>query len=116
MVRVPFGSGYVKAFHFFIAVLGMWAIHRGLVDLQAHCHFRAALNSSEIPIKRSRIPVVSGELLAGRTRFPSCFVLAHVVVIALAFYSRVTPRRNGDGSRAPISPRFLRKIYPWSSV
>lgn len=87
MVRVWIRSGYVNGFLFvFIDILSIWAIHRGLCALQAYYHFRSALlNDAEITVKRSRIPVISGYLLAGRTRFPSVFIVVHIVVVLLVF-------------------------------
>jgi len=99
-VQLPFRSSAVNGFLFiFIDILGIWAIHRGLAALQAYYHFRSALdNDAEITVKRSRIPVISGDLLAGRTRFPSVFIVVHIVVVALAFAATL----GVNGATAPI--------------
>lgn len=86
MLRLEYGSGYAGGFLFiFIDIIGIWAIHRGLCALQSYYLFRAAMRNEKITLKRSHIPIVSGELLAGLTRFPSIFILAHAGIIALTF-------------------------------
>jgi len=85
MIRVPLSSNFVFAIMFFLVeVLVLWAIHRRLKALEDYYQFRAVLNDTPVPIQCSFIPIISGELMAGRTRDPSVFILAFTAVIVLA--------------------------------
>lgn len=113
MLRLPFGSNYVCAFLFvFVDILGLWALHRGLVALQAYYHFRAALRGGIIPLKRSRVPIVSGDLLSGRTRIPSLFVLAHIAFVGLCFSATFGVEGESQTYWKRIDRSFLTTVIP----
>lgn len=84
---IRLSSNYVNAFIFFLLdVPAVWAIHRGLLGLQGYYLYRMVRAGRRVPLARSRIPIVSGELLRGVTRFPSIFVLANVAVLLILFF------------------------------
>ncbi len=72
---------------FFIDVPAAWAIHRGLLALQRFYLYRITKRSHTFPIARSRIPIFAGELVQGRTAYPSFFVLVNIAIYFLLLFA-----------------------------
>lgn len=79
-------SSLINSLIFLIVdVLALCVIHRGLCALQGYYLYRQARAGRPIPLLRSRIPIITGELLRGTSRLSSLFVFANAAAIALAF-------------------------------
>lgn len=114
MKVIPIQSRYVNAFFFFFVDIPVaWAIHRGLLALQGYYYYKLAYSGHRVPIARSRVPLVSGELLRGLTRFPSIFVLGNVAVLVLILFA--TLGVNGE-TRDLWIPNAFTNITSLSSI
>ena len=86
MLILQIDSSIVNAVLFIgVDIIGLWAIHRGLKALQGYYIYYYVSKGGTIPLARSRIPILSGELLRGNTRLPSIFIVCNGMMIVLAF-------------------------------
>lgn len=86
MILISISSGIVNALIFiFVDLISLWAFHRGLLAVQGYMLYRHIKRGHRVQLRRSRIPIVSGELLVNQTRFPHILVIANALFIALAF-------------------------------
>lgn len=69
----------------FIDVIAAWSISRSLCVLQGIYLYFLAKNGTITPLKRSRVPIISGKLHQGKTRFTSVFVLLHLGLLVSLF-------------------------------
>ena len=72
---------------FFVDIPVVWAIHRGLLALQGYYLYRRAIGGHDVPIARSRIPIVTGELLRGSTKWPSIFEFINIGTYGMLFFA-----------------------------
>lgn len=94
-------SRYVNAFLFiFIDVLVLWLISQSLHILQSYYLFHRARSGKNIILARSRVPIVSGELLQDSLNFPSVFIILNVIAIVVAFIATL-------GINGETIPRFV---------
>lgn len=92
-LTIVVSSNYVNAIIFFLLdVPAVWSIHPGLLAWQGYYLYRMARMRRRVPPARSRIPIVSGELLRVVTEYPSVFVLANVAVLFILFFATLGVR------------------------
>ena len=109
MVIIWVKSSYVNAVTFFLFDIPIaWAIHRGLHALQGYYLCRIALSGRPVPVARSRIPIVSGELLRG-----TFFIIANFIALVIMFFATLGINGETQDLWEPI-PRT--KITTLSSV
>lgn len=106
MVLVRVESRFVGAFiFFFLDVTTAWCICRSLQVMQGFYIYWRAKQGAIVPLARSRIPLISGELLQGMTRLPSIFVIINglCLLYCSSGHSALMVRRD-RGTFLSISP------------
>lgn len=79
---IPFNVSVTNTIIFFLLdIPALWAIQRGLLTLQAYYLHKRVRSGYTVPLARSRIPIVGGELLRGVTRWPSLFCVVNLTML-----------------------------------
>lgn len=118
MVFLPVQSGLINGTLFVVVdILALWAIHRGLLCLQGLHYYKLAIRGRRLPLARSRVPIVAGELLRGLSPVPSVYVFLNATVIVLAFFAafgvngQIESLQRSVPMQHLVRPIFHSKLY-----
>lgn len=104
MVFVWVSSGIINGILFFcVDIVCLWAIHRGLLALQGYYIQRLARGGRRISISRSRVPVISGELVNVGTRFNFLFVIFYAGILVMAFVATLEVNGLSKSRYLPVN-------------
>lgn len=86
MVFLWVESRFAGAFVFlFLDVTTAWCISRSVQVMQGFYIYWRAKQGANVPMARSGIPLIYGELLQDTTRFPSIFAVLNGILLVLLF-------------------------------
>lgn len=107
MFDIHVQSGLVNGFVFIVFdIIALWAVHRGLMALQGLFISFRVRSGKPVKLKRSSVPLLSGELLVQERRGPNILVILHGLALILAFAAAF----GINGTSKPLS-QFVKRKY-----
>lgn len=111
VLEIPFRSGAFNGLLFLVVdIFCLWAIHRGLLALQGLWICTRIRSGKPVKLKRSQIPVVSGELLMHQTTGPNVLVLVNLMYVVLAFVASLGVNGRSGTERREVMLMYVSKI------
>lgn len=108
IVEIPIESRYVNAIVFVVIdIICLWAIHRGLMGIQGFFHSRDIRKGRRVHLKRSSIPIISGELLVQQRKGPNVLVLIHLTALVAAFAVSLGINGTSKNTREVVMRNYL---------